>query len=112
MGPQMFEDQDQDQEALTDDGASTWPSLTHLEIEMACTTPDGRWYFTSDVSYTEYATNEHWYEDDSDESVAAFDSADSDTSDFAPEHRWERGDGMVPTCELRSRPDCETFDPS
>jgi hypothetical protein len=108
VGPQMFEDQD----ASADHGASTWPSLRVLEIEISITTPDGRWYFTGDpekASSAEYAVYEHEY--DSDESAAAFDSADSDTPDYAPEHGWEREDGMAPWCEFRSAPDSETLVP-
>ncbi|KAK4041055.1 hypothetical protein C8A01DRAFT_34899 [Parachaetomium inaequale] len=104
IGAQLFEDQN----VSPDHGAPTWPSLTNLEIWASVTTPDGRWYFTGDPSSAEFIDQQ---QDDSDESVAAFDSADADTSDFAPDFAWEREDGMVPWRVFRTTPDCAIFVP-
>jgi len=100
VGKQMFEDRDP---------AATWPSLTDLQLHMSITTPDGRWYFTGDVWSAEMAPDD--LEDDPDESAATFDSADSDMSDFAPAHTWEKENGNTPYCSFRLKPDGGTFDP-
>ena len=100
MGRQLFEDRGP---------TATWPSLTDLQLHMSITTPDGRWYFTGDVWSAEMAPDD--LEDGPDESAATFDSADSDTSDFALAHAWDKENGITPYCSFRLKPDNATFDP-
>lgn len=103
VSAQLFED-DHDDASTSNCGASTWPSLTHLALEMSVTTPDGRWYFTGDESNAEYAEEDVYDSDELDESPAAFDSADSDTSDYAPADNWAKEEGMS-GCFFRTAPD-------
>ncbi|GKT80623.1 F-box domain-containin cyclin-like protein [Colletotrichum tofieldiae] len=48
---------------------------------------------------------------DHDESITAFDSDDSDTSDFLPDFEWSRLAGDFPGKWFRYTPDTETFVP-
>jgi hypothetical protein len=80
----------------------TWPSLRTFEVNMALTTPDGRWYFTGRPEDGEEYSDRS---DASDEEYSTFDSADSDTSDWAPERAWDRENGMLGGRVFRYTPD-------
>ena len=79
------------------------PALQSITIEVAGTTPDGRWLSTGDDDAVDDDDDEDAM--DSDTSQAAFDSADSDTSDIAPERAWDRANGDYPQFAFRTRPD-------
>ncbi|KAK0733005.1 hypothetical protein B0T26DRAFT_745098 [Lasiosphaeria miniovina] len=79
LGPEFFEADASD--------TSIWPALTSLSVVMSATTPDGRWYFTGDPANAGETGSDHA------ESPAAFDSADPDASDYAPEFAWDRAVG-------------------
>ncbi|EXF79872.1 hypothetical protein CFIO01_05239 [Colletotrichum fioriniae PJ7] len=91
-------------EAATDFG----PLLESVNIEGSGTTPDGKWL---SIGEEEGDVEQDEPDSDSDASEAAFDSADSDTSDFVPEHEWEREAGNFPTNLWRTSINTEVFVP-
>ncbi|KAK6851400.1 F-box domain cyclin-containing protein [Apiospora arundinis] len=80
------------------------PSLEHLIIDCARTTPDGEWMLTGDP---ELGIGDDRYDGNCtvEDDPAAFDSDDSDTSDYAPEFEWEWEDGEIPGIWYRFRPE-------
>ncbi|KAK7943626.1 uncharacterized protein PG986_012739 [Apiospora aurea] len=80
------------------------PSLEHLYIECARTTPGGQWMMSGDP---EAGIEEDGYcdSDAEEEEPAAFDSDDSDTSDYPPEFEWDKQDGDVPGTWFRFHPE-------
>ncbi|KAK4442273.1 hypothetical protein QBC34DRAFT_29438 [Podospora aff. communis PSN243] len=86
----------------------TWPSLRTFEVNMALTTPDGRWYITGRPEDGEEYSDRS---DTSGEEHSTFDSADSDTSDWAPERAWDRENGMLGGRVFRYTPDNTTLVP-
>ncbi|KAK3986396.1 hypothetical protein QBC44DRAFT_373195 [Cladorrhinum sp. PSN332] len=103
LTPEIFDDMEG-----RDSGA--WPSLEILWIYMmSTTTPDGGWYVTGDPNSEEPGSEDG---DSSDyEAESVINSDDSDVSDFAPERKWERRDGMSPAHEFRALPNEEKFVP-
>ncbi|KAK1658025.1 hypothetical protein BDP55DRAFT_683869 [Colletotrichum godetiae] len=91
-------------EAATDFGSL----LESVNIESSGTTPDGKWLSIGEEEDDVYQDEP---DSDSDASEAAFDSADSDTSDFVPEHEWEREAGNFPANSWRTSIDTEVFVP-
>ncbi|KAH7028146.1 uncharacterized protein B0I36DRAFT_386019 [Microdochium trichocladiopsis] len=87
-------------------------ALQTVRIESTGTTWRGQWLMTGDE---DKASEDEGSEapTDSDASEAAFDSADSDTSDFAPPggRAWAREDGDFPQFSFRNRPDDGVFVP-
>ncbi|KAK1703021.1 uncharacterized protein BDZ83DRAFT_686508 [Colletotrichum acutatum] len=90
-------------EAATDFGSL----LEAVYIEGSGTTPDGKWLSIGE----EDDVDQDEPDSDSDASEAAFDSADSDTSDFVPEHEWEREAGNFPMNSWRTSIDTEVLVP-
>ncbi|KDN66600.1 hypothetical protein CSUB01_07236 [Colletotrichum sublineola] len=90
-------------------GAATTfgPALESVKIEGSGVTPDGRWLSTGNED--EGDLDEDLPDTDSEASEAAFDSEDSDTSDFVPEHEWEKEAGDKPQFSWRTRPDDAVF---
>ncbi|KAK1977116.1 hypothetical protein LZ30DRAFT_732592 [Colletotrichum cereale] len=91
-------------EAATDFGSL----LESVHIEGSGTTPDGKWL---SIGEEEDDVDQDEPDSDSDASEAAFDSADSDTSDFVPEHEWEREAGNFPANSWRTSINTEVFVP-
>ncbi|KAK8085379.1 hypothetical protein PG997_006650 [Apiospora hydei] len=73
------------------------PSLEHLYIECARTTPGGQWMMSGDPEAG--IENDDYYR------TRRFDSDDSDTSDYAPEFEWDKQDGDVPGIWFRFHPE-------
>lgn len=71
--------------------------------------PDGQWYFTDDPADADEWEGRAYTP--SGRSSAAFDSDDSDMSDFRPPYAWDRLNGMLPLFNFRSRPHGPTFYP-
>ncbi|KAI1776333.1 hypothetical protein F4818DRAFT_377278 [Hypoxylon cercidicola] len=88
---------------------NTWRFLECLQLDVSKTTPGGGWYFTGDRGSAD--TNDERTESDSEASVAAFDSDDSDASDFLPNFHWRKLNGDVPWFEFRFHPDPITLNP-
>ncbi|KAI4867260.1 hypothetical protein F4820DRAFT_213794 [Hypoxylon rubiginosum] len=86
-----------------------WRFLEYLYLDVSKTTPGGGWYFTGDREKT--MTSDERIESDSEASVAAFDSDDSDASDFLPDFRWRKLDGDIPWVDFRLHPDPITLNP-
>ncbi|KAF6831571.1 hypothetical protein CMUS01_07307 [Colletotrichum musicola] len=85
------------------------PSLEYLYIDCAVTTPDGKYLLTGDPDKA--MLDDGGYATTSDESLAAFDSEDSDTSDYQPDFEWARQAGEFPGRWFRLTPNAETFVP-
>ncbi|KAK4163132.1 hypothetical protein QBC43DRAFT_320041 [Cladorrhinum sp. PSN259] len=104
LSAEVFEDSD------GIDSSGSWPSLTHLRIlSVGCTTPDGGWYMTGDPSSGDRGSESGNSSDYEAQSV--IDSDDSDVSDFTPEHKWKRQDGMSPWHLFRLTPNEEEMVP-
>ncbi|KXH33674.1 hypothetical protein CNYM01_10394 [Colletotrichum nymphaeae SA-01] len=88
--------------------ANFGPFIESVSIEGSGTTPDGKWL---SIGEEEDDGGQDEPDSDSDASEAAFDSADSDTSDFLPEHEWEREAGNFPANSWRTSIDTEAFLP-
>ncbi|KAK1517213.1 uncharacterized protein CCOS01_12762 [Colletotrichum costaricense] len=82
--------------------------LESVNIEASGTTPDGKWL---SIGEEEDDVDQNEPDSDSDASEAVFDSSDSDTSDFVPEHEWEREAGNFPANSWRTSIDTEVFLP-
>ncbi|KAK8007951.1 hypothetical protein PG991_010502 [Apiospora marii] len=80
------------------------PSLQHLYIDCARTTPSGQWMMSGDPE-AGIEEDGYWDSDAEEEEPAAFDSDDSDTSDYAPEFAWDKEDGDVPGMWFRFHPE-------
>ncbi|KAK8048096.1 hypothetical protein PG996_016160 [Apiospora saccharicola] len=80
------------------------PSLQNLSIDCARTTPGGQWTMSGDPE-AGIEEDGYWDSDAEEEEPAAFDSDDSDTSDYAPEFEWDKEDGLVPGMWFRFRPE-------
>lgn len=80
------------------------PSLEDLYIDCARTTPGGRWMLSGDPE-AGVVDDSYCGSDAEEEEPAAFDSDDSDTSDYAPEFAWDKADGDVPGAWFRFRPE-------
>ncbi|WYZ35423.1 hypothetical protein EsH8_X_000070 [Colletotrichum jinshuiense] len=88
--------------------ATTFRSaLDTVNIEGSGVTPDGKWLSTGDED--EGDLDDDLPDTDSEASEAAFDSEDSDTSDFMPEHEWEKEAGNIPQFSWRTKPDDTLF---
>ncbi|KAL0932124.1 uncharacterized protein CTRU02_213077 [Colletotrichum truncatum] len=85
------------------------PSLEYLYIDCAVTTPDGKYLLTGNLEKA--MMDDGGYAKTSDEFMAAFDSDDSDTSDFQPDFEWAKQAGEFPGRWFRLTPDSETFVP-
>ncbi|GKT64090.1 F-box domain cyclin-like [Colletotrichum tofieldiae] len=83
------------------------PALKSVKMEGSGVTPDGRWLSTGDED--EGDLDEDLPDTDSEASEAAFDSEDSDTSDFMPEHEWEKEAGNIPRFSWRTKFDDTVF---
>ncbi|GJC88490.1 hypothetical protein ColLi_11328 [Colletotrichum liriopes] len=83
------------------------PALESVKIEGSGVTPDGRWLSTGDED--EGDLDEDLPDTGSEASEAAFDSEDSDTSDFMPEHEREKEAGNIPQFSWRTKPDDTVF---
>lgn len=79
-------------------------SLQHLYIDCARTTPGGQWMMSGDPE-AGIEEDGYWDSDAEEEEPAAFDSDDSDTSDYAPEFEWDKEDGLVPGMWFRFHPE-------
>jgi len=90
-------------------GEELWPSLQTFALEVSHTTPDGGWHFIGDPKNA--LDIDERLSEYSGEEAAEFDSADSDTSDWAPHLAWERENGMLPSFEYRCIPNPATFVP-
>lgn len=82
------------------------PSLETLMIECSATSPGGEWLITGNETE---AQDEDYISDSS--SHAAFNSNNSDTSDFPPQYRWDIEAGEIPDVIFRTTPDPNTFVP-
>ncbi|KAK3986147.1 hypothetical protein QBC44DRAFT_361789 [Cladorrhinum sp. PSN332] len=82
--------------------SGSWPSLQELKLCMCLTTPDGRWCVTGDPECEEPEEEDGYWSDY---------SAASDTSDFAPQRKWDRQDGASPYHQWRTKVDENTFVP-
>lgn len=80
------------------------PSLEHLYIDCARTTPGGHWMLWGDPE-AGVIDDGYYASEEEEEEPAAFDSDDSDTSDYAPEFAWDKADGDVPGVWFRFRPE-------
>ncbi|WYZ40816.1 hypothetical protein EsH8_IV_001157 [Colletotrichum jinshuiense] len=85
------------------------PSLEYLYIDCAVTTPEGKYLLTGDPDKA--MADDGGYGFDHNESSAAFDSEDSDTSDFQPDFEWSKQAGDFPGQWFRYVPNPETFIP-
>ncbi|KAF9873010.1 hypothetical protein CkaCkLH20_09520 [Colletotrichum karsti] len=84
-------------------------SLEYLYVDCATTTPDGRYLLMGNPERA--MMDDGGYSHTSDESMAAFDSDDSDTSDWQPDFEWAKQAGEFPGRWFRLTPDPETFVP-
>ena len=89
--------------------SSSWPALEELRISMLKITPRGEWYFTGEID-PDFSTEDRAYTPTDDgESPAAFDSDDSDTSDYFPPYANQRLNGELPYYPFRNRPSSDTM---
>ncbi|KAI3535702.1 hypothetical protein CSPX01_11226 [Colletotrichum filicis] len=82
-------------------------SLGYLYVDCSITTPDGKYLLTGDQSKA--LADDGGYGLEHDEKIAAFDSDDSDISDFQPDFEWSRQAGEFPGRWFRYTPEPEIF---
>ncbi|OHE94155.1 hypothetical protein CORC01_10493 [Colletotrichum orchidophilum] len=85
------------------------PSLEYLYVDCSATTPDGHYLLTGDPSKA--LADDSGYGLEHDEEIAAFDSDDSDTSDFQPDFEWSKSSGEFPGRWFRYTPEPDAFSP-
>ncbi|KXH34391.1 hypothetical protein CSIM01_00302 [Colletotrichum simmondsii] len=83
------------------------PSLEYLYVDCSITTPDGKYLLTGDQSKA--LADDGGYGLEHDEKIAAFDSDDSDISDFQPDFEWSRQAGEFPGRWFRYTPEPGKF---
>ncbi|KAI5866005.1 hypothetical protein GGS23DRAFT_364140 [Durotheca rogersii] len=105
LSPEVF--------AVDDDDGDESPfrALEDLELGVSAMTPAGGWYFTGDRASAPASSERDESDSEAEHSRAAFDSQDSEASDFLPEFEWARLDGDIPYADFRRHPDAATLDP-
>lgn len=86
----------------------TFPDLKRLDIKSGILAASGEWYYTGDPASLE-ASEDHFIEDDDDDTDGDVNSEDSGDEDSSTRDRFVNGER--PAHEWRTRPDPETFDP-
>ncbi|KAK2590044.1 hypothetical protein QQS21_012272 [Conoideocrella luteorostrata] len=87
------------------------PNIVTLKLLLCSTTADGRWYFTGSSSVADDRLERAYTPTEDEETPAAFDSDDSDTSDYEPPFAWRRLNGEVPNDVFRNKGDPDTLSP-